>query len=133
MQATVSIPLSEFQEIQQAKDKAEKEASQLREQIRQATITASDSVLFALSKKSLDIVRFAIANLPPESTKAWPIESLREIAKLLPQAAGATIDDEEFAVTIASFARECEMFEARRQVRITNASNGKVATNESTS
>jgi hypothetical protein len=113
--ATVNIPLSELMELQRAREVAELEASKLREQLRQETTAASDQVLLTMARAGIEVMRFAVANLPPESTKGWPLEAMRTIATNLPLMPGATIDDGELSVTLASFAKECEVFEQRRR------------------
>jgi hypothetical protein len=60
-------------------------------------------------------VRFAIGNLPPETTRGWPIDKLRAIADELPKIDGATTDDNELAITIRYFADECAKAEQQRK------------------
>ena len=116
MQATVNIPLSEFQEIQKARTDAENEVIRLKAQIQSSEIKSSDQTLLSVAKAGIEITRFAVANLPAESTKAWPTKELQTIAELLPSMPGSTTDDQELAVTLNSFSRECEFFESRRRI-----------------
>ncbi len=86
---------------------------ELRKQISMAKVEASDSDLLKITRTSLEIVRFAVANLPPESTMHWPTAALRVISAYLPYMPDGTIDDEELSITFQSFAKECETYEAR--------------------
>jgi hypothetical protein len=113
--ATVTIPYPEFEQIQQARREAEQEAAELRRQISSTKVEASDPSLVMISKSMLEIVRFAVSMLPPESTKGWPTKSLREIAALMPMLPYATMDHQELARTLEVFALECERFEMRRR------------------
>lgn len=115
--ATVNIPMDEFQALQHSKTSAEAEANNLREQIRTMKVQASDQTLLVVARAGIEIVRFAVSQLPPESTIGWPTLALSKIASLLEDMPDANADDSELAVTLAGFARECEAFEERRQRR----------------
>ena len=114
--ATVSIPYTEFQAIKEARSKAESEIVRLQKQITDEKVAASDHGMLMVARAALDVARFAVANLPPESTLDWPFESLRLIAKCLPAMPDVSPDDAELAVTLDHFATECERFETRRRV-----------------
>lgn len=114
--ATVSIPLDEFQQMQTARKEAEVEAARLRQQLTTAKTEASDQAMMSATRAAIEIVRFAVAYLPAEDTKGWPTGALHQLAKALPQLPDATADDNELATTLTSFSRECEEFERRRQV-----------------
>lgn len=115
--ASVTIPYHEFQELQEAKRKAELEAATLKQQITDQKIEASDPHLLALSRAAVEIVRYAVSSLPPESNKGWPFESLRTVAAELPSMPDATHDHGELAQTLVIFSKECEDHERRRQLR----------------
>lgn len=114
--ATVNIPLTEFQQLQAAKQEAEMETAKLRQQLASMKTDASDQAMLATARAAVEIVRFAVAHLPAEDTKGWPTGALHRLAEALPQLPDATADDGELATTLSSFARECEEFERRRQV-----------------
>lgn len=116
--ATVTIPYDEFQEIKDAKRQAEEKASKLIEDVKQAKIQSSDPHLFALAKAALDIVRYAVASLPPESNFGWPFESLKVVAAKVLDMPDATPDHIELSMTLSSFAKECEEHERRRVHRL---------------
>lgn len=115
MQATVSISLEDLQHLQKARETAEQEVSRLQAQITQAKIEASDQTLLATVRAAIEVVRFAVSQLPPESTKGWPTDALKRVAAHVPQLPDASIDDGELSVTLVSFAHECETYEQRRR------------------
>lgn len=115
--ATVTMEYAEFQELQNKRKEAEEEISVLKKQITEAKISASDPHLLALSRAAIDVVRFAVASLPPESHKGWPFESLARVAEQIPHMPDATVDHTELAMTLTTFAKECEDHERRRQLR----------------
>jgi hypothetical protein len=112
----VSITLSEFLEVQNARTKAEMEAAQLKEQIRTMKIEANSSLLIAFYRSALELVRFAVASMPPESTRGWPVDHLHAIARTLPSLPDATVDDGDLSITLRNFADECARYESRRRV-----------------
>ncbi len=112
----MTIDLGEFQALQDAKTKAELALSQMQQEIITKKIEASDAVLYSISRAALEIVRFAVANLPPESIKGWPTMALRTIACELPAMPDTVNDDKEFALTLSVFADECDRYEHRGKV-----------------
>lgn len=117
--ATVTIPYDEFQAIQNEKRQAEEQVADLKRQVTEAKISASDPHLLALSRAALDVVRYAVASLPPESNMGWPFESLRAVAEEVEHMPDATPDHAELAMTLRTFATECEDHERRRMHRNT--------------
>jgi hypothetical protein len=113
MAAAVTMGLDEFQSLQDARMKAELEVAKLKQQITEQKITASDPILIVVARAALEVTRFAIANLPPESTVHWPTDALRSIGDNLPSMPDASHDDQEFAITMITFAEECDRFERR--------------------
>lgn len=116
MSATVTMDLSEYQTLQKQKETTEIENSKLREQIIEAKISSSDPHLLAFSRAALDIVRYAVASLPPESNIGWPFESLRVVAEEILRMPDAGPTHEELAFTFRTFAQECEEHERRRKL-----------------
>lgn len=114
--ATVTVPYNEYQAIQEAKLQAELETAKLRQQLTSSKIEASDAALFEIARAAIEIVRFAVGNLPPESTKHWPIAALRVVASRLPLMPDAGVDDQELALTLVNFAHECDVYEKRGKV-----------------
>lgn len=112
--ATVTLPYSEFEEIQRLKREAEERAAKADEKISEARVRASDQNLLRLARAAVEVVRFAVASLPPESNRGWPFEAIRAIAAAIPLMPDATQDHIELAQTISTFAIECERHENRR-------------------
>jgi len=112
--ATVTIAYDEFQKIKNEKAKAEETAAKLRQEVIQARIESSDPHLLALARAALDIVRYAVASMPPESNRGWPFESLRVVAVEVMNMPDATPDHHELSITLRNFADECEKYERRR-------------------
>jgi hypothetical protein len=113
--ATVTIPYSEFQVLQDARAAAEREIATLKDQIRENKIEANNPVVLLVAREALEVVRYAVASLPAESNKGWPARALRVIAKHLPSMPDATQDDHELASTFVYFANEVDLFEKRRR------------------
>ena len=114
-QASVTIPYSEFQAIQDARRDSDRKIVELTEQIRHSKIDASDPTLLIVAREALEVARYAVASLPAESNKNWPGRALRSIAKHLPSMPDATADDLELASTFIYFADEIDLYEKRRQ------------------
>jgi hypothetical protein len=112
--ATVTIPYSEFEEIQKARQAAEERAAKAEVLVATTKVEKCNQHLLALSRAAIEIVRYAVASLPPESNRGWPFEALRSVAAELPHAPDATQDHTELAQTLSTFAIECERQERRR-------------------
>jgi hypothetical protein len=115
--AMVNIQLSELMAVQRGKEEAEALAAKLQEQLREQTTKASDQLLLQVARLGISITRFAVSQLPPESTMGWPTTDLAKLAELIPQLPDASVDDSELSVTLTSFAAECATFERRRKAR----------------
>ena len=115
--ATVTVEYAEFQELQNKRREAEEEVAALKKQITEAKISASDPHLLALSRAAIEVVRFAVASLPPEAYAGWPFESLAQVAEQVPHMPDATADHTELSMTLKTFAKECEELERRRMLR----------------
>lgn len=115
--ATVTIPLTEFQEITNTREEALKRAAAAEKRLNEEKIAANDGATYAIARAALDVVRLAIGNLPPETTRGWPISALRVIAEQLPVMDGASTDDKDLATTIGYFADECAKCELQRKAQ----------------
>lgn len=124
--ATVTIPFNEFQEITNARDTALTRAAEAEAKLREGKIAANDGTTYAVARAALDVVRLAIGNLPPETTRGWPIAALRVLAEQLPVMDGASTDDRDFATTIGYFADECAKCELQRKAQAKSASLGEL-------
>lgn len=115
--ATVTIPLTEFMEVQNARAAAEQKAAELEKKLSGEKIAANDATTYAIARDALEVVRFAIGNLPPETTRGWPVEKVRALSENLPKLDGATQDDQEYAITMRYFADEIEKCDLQRKAQ----------------
>ncbi len=121
--AQITIDLTEFDALRDARKAAEENAARLERELIQARLNAGDALttkgLTKIARSAMTIARFAVANLPPESTRNWPSSALREISELIGILPDYSTDDGEMAGEFRAFASEVERFEKWR------ASNGK--------
>ncbi len=120
--ASVTIQLSEFQAIQQACAEAKLEVAKLRDQLRDVKIGSSDQASIDVARAALEVVRYAVSSMPPESNRNWPGAALRVIAARLPLMPDVQQDDYELASTLGYFANEVDLYEKRRQGLANNQS-----------
>lgn len=113
--ATVTIPYAEFEAIQKERQRAEERAAAAEQKLIDVKVEQCDQVLLALSLASLEIVRYAVSSMPPESNRGWPYEELKKISASLPKAPFAVDDHVTLAATLGTFATECERHELRRR------------------
>ena len=111
----MTIPYTEFQAIQNRAREAERKLAEVEQRTRDLRIAECDAASLTVARNALEVVRYAVANLPAESNKDWPTNALHAIAKALPSLPDATVDDRELATTIDYFATEAERFEERRR------------------
>lgn len=113
--ATISLELSEYHDLMNAKSAAENKTADLE---RQLQITQTSDVLVGhlceALKAAREVVRFAVANLPPETVRGWPADQLKKFADLLETAPGATQDYRDMAMDLRLFSREADTLEQMR-------------------
>lgn len=118
--ATVTIDYAQFQEIQNKRNDAEKRVAELEAQVAKLKLAGGGDVsvekLNVLARSLMEIARFAVGNLPPETTRGWPISMLRISVDHLKELPDYTIADQELGIEWLSFSREVERFEQRRQM-----------------
>jgi len=80
--ATVTMTIDDFR-------KAEAELDSLREQVKALSMrpvtsnTVTDARLTAAFSSAMEVVRFAVGNLNPESYRGWPTEALEQLAQAI--------------------------------------------------
>lgn len=115
----VSMTIEEYEDMKLQRYTAENEAARLQKELVAARMLSSSGesleALTKLTRDSLAITRFAIANLPPETIRGWPYETLREIASKLPLLPDYTVDDRDLSGEMIAFAAECQRHEVRRK------------------
>lgn len=116
--STVNLTLEDYTALQQAKVNAENERAELQKKydaLRLANGTKQDiTALNTAVRRCADVARFAVANLPPESTKGWPFAELRVLADSVDALPDAGPNDKTLAIELRAFAAECEKHEHRR-------------------
>ena len=115
--ASITLSMEEYRDLEEKKIQAENSAADLQKQLLVAHATAIEQHvpgLLALVDEALTVVRFAVGNMPPESTRNWPIVSLQRVADLMPHLPGFGAKEQEIAIDFNHFAAECERFERWR-------------------
>lgn len=122
MPAKIEMPLEEYQALANARDAAQREVEHLRAALIDAKLSAvvegSDTNLrkiVTLTRALLDVTRFAVGQLPPETNKGWPIKSLKTAGELLQVLPDHTTDDVSIASEFRAFAKEAERIELYRE------------------
>lgn len=116
MQATISVPLDEFDalrsrirdlELSVEKAKAEAEAAKLIDPAGRVAAMAS------VMADATAVIRFAVSNLDPETIRRWPYQELVRFAKALVDAPGIEGRD-AISMELQNFAKDCESWEKYR-------------------
>jgi hypothetical protein len=120
--AKIEMTLEEYKALEGARDEALKETSRLRAELIDAKLNAvvesSDANLrkiVMLTRALLDVTRFAVGQLPPETNKGWPIKALKTASELLGVLPDHTIDDVSIASEFRAFVAEAERVERYRE------------------
>jgi len=83
-----------------------------------SSVTEENMRLFAVAFVAAStVVRFAVANYPPEAVRGWPILALSELADALEGIVGVEYDYKALALELRTFAREAKAIEDKRKNR----------------
>lgn len=119
MSSNVNLTLDDYNSLLEARRNAENEAADLRKQLREAKLaTGGDDrvrVLTQSVRNALEVVRFAVANMPPETVRGWPWTKLVAVSHDIEVLPDADSDDVSFAIELRKFAVECEKIERQRK------------------
>lgn len=118
MNATLNITLNDYNALIAARTEAERDAAKAREEARIARLEdPSDKLarLLTFTRDILDVARFGIAHLPPETVRNWPYETLRRAMHNIDALPDCSTSDRDMALDLVNFARECEVLELRRR------------------
>jgi hypothetical protein len=110
------MDITEWQELRNTIDALERDVAALRKRLAEARIGAcgDNRRLFEALNHTIEIVRFAIANLEPRTVRGWPHESLSAFAALLPDLPGIDRSLAESAGDLTLFARGAREWEEAR-------------------
>ena len=118
--AEITMTLDEYEELKRARVRAENETAQLQNELIKAKRGGGDAERFAaleqLTVAALAVVRFGVANLPPETTRRWPTRALRAVADQIHMLPDFGPDERDLQAELRSFADECDTLEAKRVV-----------------
>lgn len=118
--AQITLSLEEYEEIKRAKALAEQEFADISKAMIDLRMNSDGGVmalhgLCSLTRKALSVACFAVANLPPETTRGWPTKTLRELAALIPILPDYTVNDHDLMNELVAFAIEAEAQDQRRR------------------
>lgn len=120
---TVQLTLQEWQELVAKRQEAEERSLELQKKLDESAVCDSDGntkhLLKALNA-AREVIRFAVANYPPEAVKGWPTEELKLFADLMETAPAATQDYREMAISLREFVRDAKEIEEFRKRRAEN-------------
>lgn len=120
MGATVTMDMTDWQKLVDAKAAAEKQVAQLQEDLAAARTEAvtkelGEAIASALHY-SKELVDFAVANLHPENIRDWPHVTLVAYARMVELTADSERDRERVVVW-RDHARMCEEWRQKRAAR----------------
>lgn len=133
--AQITLSLEEYQILVDARKEAENKTASLQHALADLKLIASDpgtvKALTDLARHALTLARFAVGNLPPESTRGWPVESLEIIGSLLPALPTFTVDDGDLGREFHSFAQEVRRFDRRHAAMMKSKPESETCSNSS--
>ena len=117
MQTTATIQLADLHRMMEHEQELIRRVAELEQIQAQPPITGSQAELVALIDLALPILRFAVANLPPETSPGWPYKELRALGETIARTAGVSADTRAVAEDFAARSGEIEPYEVERGTR----------------
>lgn len=116
MDATVQISLVELDKLRETARRAEDTAWKLDEEVRKAERRGVESATEAVPavELAIQLVQFATANLPPETSPGWPYQALKGFGEAVQGLAGLSVHAKEAGADFITRAAEIEPFEVFR-------------------
>jgi hypothetical protein len=111
------ITLAQFNELQSGIQAAQARAASLEAQLQTAYTTDPEGRIEALrdlARDMMQIVRFALANLPPIEIPKWPYEAVARVAEHWSCVPDFTHDDEVLITELRAFAEDVRTRELER-------------------
>lgn len=122
MSATITLPLTEWNTLIADKQALANEIAELRKLLDEARLdgvarpgNSNGKKLDALVRNAIDVVRYAVSNLPPECTPGWPVEALRTVAENIEALPTYDNIDRDLRVELLAFVEQAEENEDRRR------------------
>lgn len=116
--ATLTMTLADYQELLNARKRAEQEVADVREELARAKLVDPTNTIAGLTKFARDcltVAQYAVANLPPELNKGWPYEALIRVCENIDVLPDCSTNDRDMAIDVINFAKDCEDHEIRRR------------------
>lgn len=116
--ATLNLSMSDYTMLLNRVKEAEQEAAEARVALQAQRLedpTGRVPALTSFARECLTIARFAVANLPPETIRGWPVEALRRMTLGLKDLPDYDVNDRDMAIDLLNFADECAQHEIRRR------------------
>lgn len=114
----LTISMADFTKMQADIAEARQEAATAREEIlklRFSDPSGTVAKVTEFARECLTVVRFGVANLPPEMIRSWPYEALRRICETISVLPDYSVNDRDMALDMLGFVRDCEYHEIRRK------------------
>lgn len=115
--APITVSLAQIDALRNQIKQAQQEAADLRvalEAAKRGDPNGDTAKLERLSRAMLEIVRFAVANLPPSDIPKWPRDSVQFVADHLSALPEFSVDDETLVAELKLFVTEIEEHALRR-------------------
>lgn len=119
-QAVVSVPIDEWDDIRNAKQRLINENAELLKKLAEAERTDPTGRLeptLAAIEAATPVIQFAVSNLHPDAVRGWPHGALRDFADRLETLPGATQLQKELAIELRAFAIQARARENERANR----------------
>ena len=118
--ATVQLSLHDFRQVERQLDELRDQLQKARQQPAPQPVEQHTNVALEALQSALEVVQFAVGNLPPETTRRWPFGALEALAKQLDILYPHDPDTQTLGITLRQFAGECaqvaEFRGARREI-----------------
>lgn len=104
--AQVTMSTEEYGALLRAREDALNEVVKLQNELTEAKKNAAPTAIrniVALARHQLAVVRFAVAQMPPEAHKGWPVKDLEATCDLMSSLPDYSIADQEIVMAFRAF------------------------------
>lgn len=116
-EGTVTRTLDQYHQELAQRQAVEKELADTKRALIEARSADPTGKLTQITKgfvDALEVVKFAVANLPAESFRGWPFKELRQVASAVRALPDAGDNERDLAIELEKFANEIVKNEVRR-------------------